>query len=123
MTSKQPTNRYIQPQSVHEALGLIQSLFNSYRNEPLTNELLAYHNNLIFRLQSDLKSTAQRDEPDQLAHIDSMTAVMRSWTNAKLTGKPFQGRMKNFKLSTAQPKFKTKVHKIKGRSSHRGTCH
>lgn len=123
MSTNQLANRYIQPQSVHEALELIQSLFNSYRNEPLTNGLLAYHNNLIFRLQSDLKETAQRDEPDQLLHIDSMTAIMRSWTNAKLTGKPFQGKMKNFKLSTAQPKFKTKVHKIKSGSSHRGARH
>lgn len=48
-------NRYVQPQNAKEAMELIQKLFNQYRNAPLTAELLQYHNNLIMRLQTDIK--------------------------------------------------------------------
>ena len=44
-------HRYIQPHNAKEAMEVIQRLFNKYRNAPLTNELLAYHNNLVYRLQ------------------------------------------------------------------------
>ena len=51
-------NRYVQPQNAKEAMELIQKLFNQYRNAPLTAELLQYHNNLIMRLQTDIKQAA-----------------------------------------------------------------
>ncbi|KRL93610.1 hypothetical protein [Limosilactobacillus equigenerosi] len=116
--------RYVQPTSVTQALELIQQLFNSYRNEPLTQALLTYHNQLIFRLQDDIKRTAKVEAPAHLTDIDNMTKAMRAWTNAKLTGQPYRGKMKHFKFVPSDtPKFKTKVHKISGSSSHRSSRH
>ena len=46
----QPKKRYVQPQTVREAMETIQKLFNSYRHAPLTQDLLNYHINLTNRL-------------------------------------------------------------------------
>lgn len=118
-------HRYVQPHSAKEAMELIQRLFNKYRNAPLTNELLAYHNNLIYRLQSDIKQAAQQEgNSDLVGQLDSMTDVMRSWTNLKLTGHPFHGKLRHFKLVTDDgPKFKRRVHKIHQGGNHRASRH
>ena len=118
-------HHYIQPHNAKEAMEVIQRLFNKYRNAPLTNELLAYHNNLVYRLQSDIKEAAQNEgNPDRLKEIDQMTNIMRSWTNLKLTGHPFKGKMRHFRLVTDYgPKFKRRVHKIHQGSSHRASRH
>ena len=118
-------HRYIQPHNAKEAMEVIQRLFNKYRNAPLTNELLAYHNNLVYRLQSDIKEAAQKEgNPDRLKEIDQMTNIMRSWTNLKLTGHPFNGKMRHFRSVTDDgPKFKRRVHKIHQGSSHRASRH
>ena len=50
--------RYVQPQNVREAMEVIQDLFNQYRHEPLTQQLLNYHLGLIKRLQTDIYVTA-----------------------------------------------------------------
>ncbi|WP_267201829.1 hypothetical protein [Limosilactobacillus kribbianus] len=117
--------RYLQPHSAQEAMEIIQRLFNKYRNAPLTNELLAYHNNLIYRLQSDIKEAAKKEgNPERLKEIDQMTDIMRSWTNLKLTGHPFHGKMRHFQLATDDgPKFKRHVHRIHQTSSHRASRH
>ena len=49
--------RYVQPQNVREAMEVIQDLFNQYRHEPLTQQLLNYHLGLIQRLQTDIYVT------------------------------------------------------------------
>ena len=118
-------HRYVQPHSAKEAMELIQRLFNKYRNAPPTNELLAYHNNLIYRLQSDIKQAAQQEgNSDLVDQLDTMTDVMRSWTNLKLTGHPFHGKLRHFKLVTDDgPKFKRRVHKIHQGNSHRASRH
>ena len=123
MSTDEP--RYVQPHSAKEAMELIQRLFNKYRNAPLTNELLAYHNNLIYRLQSDIKQAAQQEgNSDLVDQLDTMTDVMRSWTNLKLTGHPFHGKLRHFKLVTDDgPKFKRRVHKIHQGNSHRASRH
>ena len=73
--------RYIQPQNTREALLLIQKLFNSYRNAPLTQELLSYHNNLIFRLGSDIHDAAVKEgQETQLEDLSNLSAAMRRWT-------------------------------------------
>ena len=51
--------RYIQPHNANEAMTLIQKLFNEYRHAPLTDVLLKYHNNLIYRLKSDIYKAAE----------------------------------------------------------------
>ncbi|MCH3922614.1 hypothetical protein [Limosilactobacillus sp.] len=117
--------RYLQPHSAQEAMEIIQRLFNKYRNAPLTNELLAYHNNLIYRLQSDIKEAAKKEgNPERLKEIDQMTDIMRSWTNLKLTGHPFYGKMRHFQLAVDDgPKFKRHVHRIHQTGGHRASRH
>lgn len=122
---KHKEHRYIQPQNTQEAMLLIQKLFNKYRNAPLTNELLEYHNNLIYRLQSDIKDEAiKENNPNQLKALASMTEIMRNWTTARLNGQPFNGKMRHFKLVTDGGfKFERTIHKINQTTSHRGSRH
>lgn len=122
---KDNDQRYVQPHNAQEAMELIQKLFNKYRNAPLTQELLLYHNNLIYRLQSDIKNAAEKEgNPDRVKAIDEMTDIMRTWTNLRLTGKPFKGKMRHFKLITNDgPKFKRNIHKIHQNGSHRASRH
>lgn len=58
----QPKKRYVQPQTVREAMETIQKLFNSYRHAPLTQDLLNYHINLTNRLQTDIYVAALREK-------------------------------------------------------------
>lgn len=117
-------NRYVKPQSAKEAMELIQKLFNSYRNAPLTSELLNYHTNLVARLNSDILLAAKQEGPKQVADLKSMVALMQSWTRIRLSGRPFLGKMHHFKLSNGnQPKFKRRVHKMNGGSNHRASRH
>lgn len=117
--------RYIQPQNTAEAMRLIQKLFNQYRNAPLTDELLSYHNNMIYRLQTDIKQEALKEnDPAQLAALTEMTAIMRQWTTVRLNGKPFNGKMRHFKLVTSNGyKFERNIHKINQTTAHRGSRH
>ena len=115
--------RYIQPQNTREALLLIQKLFNSYRNAPLTQELLNYHNNLIFRLGSDIHDAAVKEgQQAQLEDLSNLSAAMRRWTTIRLSGRPFNFKLRHFKLVSDQtPKFKRQVHKIHQSGSHRAS--
>ncbi len=118
-------NRYVQPQNAKEAMELIQKLFNQYRNAPLTAELLQYHNNLIMRLQSDIKQAAEAEgQPALLKDLHEMTELMRRWTTIRLSGRPFAGKMRHFRFAPANgQKFKRQVHKIGGSSAHRASRH
>lgn len=122
---KHKDHRYIQPQNTEEAMLLIQKLFNKYRNAPLTNELLEYHNNLIYRLQSDIKEAAiKENKPGQLKSLSNMTEIMRNWITIRLNGKPFNGKMRHFKLVTDGGfKFEHNIHKINQTTNHRGSRH
>lgn len=114
-------NRYVQPQNAKEAMELIQKLFNQYRNAPLTAELLQYHNNLIMRLQTDIKQAAEAEgQTALLKDLHEMTELMRRWTTIRLSGRPFAGKMRHFRFAPANgQKFKRQVHKIGGSSAHR----
>ena len=118
-------HRYVKPQNVHEAMVLIQRLFNEYRNAPLTQELLSYHLNLVKRLQTDILQAA-KDEGDkhQLADLQSMTAIMQSWSPIRLANRPFPGKIRHFKLDTGSTQnFKRRVHKMSGNHNHRASRH
>lgn len=119
------SERYIQPKNVNEAMTLVQKLFNEYRNAPLTNELLRYHQNLVNRLQTDIHQAAvQENNKKQLQQLDSMTQIMKSWSIIRLTGRPFPGKMKNFKMDTNDHlKYKRKVHKVSGNHNYRSSRH
>lgn len=118
-------NRYVQPQNAKEAMELIQKLFNQYRNAPLTAELLQYHNNLIMRLQSDIKQAAEAEgQPALLKDLHEMTELMRRWTTIRLSGRPFTGKMRHFHfVANNGQKFKRQVHKMGGSSAHRASRH
>ncbi|MDY5414056.1 hypothetical protein [Limosilactobacillus mucosae] len=118
-------NRYVQPQNAKEAMELIQKLFNQYRNAPLTAELLQYHNNLIMRLQTDIKQAAEAEgQTALLKDLHEMTELMRRWTTIRLSGRPFAGKMRHFRFAPANgQKFKRQVHKIGGSSAHRASRH
>lgn len=118
-------NRYVQPQNAKEAMELIQKLFNQYRNAPLTAELLQYHNNLIMRLQTDIKQAAEAEgQTAPLKDLHEMTELMRRWTTIRLSGHPFAGKMRHFRFAPANgQKFKRQVHKIGGSSAHRASRH
>ncbi len=119
-------NRYVQPQNAKEAMELIQKLFNNqYRNAPLTAELLQYHNNLIMRLQTDIKQAAEAEgQTALLKDLHEMTELMRRWTTIRLSGRPFAGKMRHFRFAPANgQKFKRQVHKIGGSSAHRASRH
>lgn len=62
-----PKHRYVQPSGPLDAMQLIQRLFNKYRNAPLTAELLSYHQNLIHRLQDDIKQAVKQTNNPQLS--------------------------------------------------------
>lgn len=118
-------HRYVQPENVHEAMTLIQHLFNEYRNAPLTQELLTYHLNLVKRLQTDILKAAENEgNRHQLDDLQNMTAIMQSWSPIRLSGRPFPGKMRHFKLDTGQSqRFKRRVHKIGGNHNHRASRH
>ncbi|MFR0583861.1 MULTISPECIES: hypothetical protein [Limosilactobacillus] len=118
-------NRYVQPKNAKEAMELIQKLFNQYRNAPLTAELLQYHNNLIMRLQTDIKQAAEEEHNEALlADLHDMTELMRRWTTIRLSGRPFTGKMRHFHfVANNGQKFKRQVHKMGGSSAHRASRH
>lgn len=118
-------HNYIQPKNTHEAMVLIQKLFNEYRHAPLTDVLLNYHNDLIHRLRSDIHDAAvQEGNREQLHSLEQMIHAMETWTRIRLSNQPFNGKMKNFQLVVSQhPHFKRRVHKIKGSSSYRASRH
>lgn len=118
-------HHYVQLKNVHEAMTLIQKLFNEYRHAPLTDVLLNYHNNLINRLRTDIHDAAvQEDNPEQLHNLELMTQAMETWSKIRLNNQPFNGKMKNFRLVVSQhPHFKRQVHKISGQGNHRASRH
>lgn len=117
--------RYIQPHNANEAMTLIQKLFNEYRHAPLTDVLLKYHNNLIYRLKYDIYKAAEKENnSQQLSDLNQMIQIMEAWTKIRLNNQPFEGKMKNFKLVTNNsPKFKRHLHKIKGPLNHQASRH
>lgn len=123
MKHKKP--RYVQPTGVEDAMRIIQKLFNSYRNAPLTNDLLDYHNNLIHRLRSDIYQEAQGEKSHpHIAQLDEMIKIMEDWTRIRLANRPFNAKMRHFKLiSDNSVNFKRKVHRISQSGSHRGVRH
>ncbi|MDO4903831.1 MAG: hypothetical protein Q3959_06190 [Limosilactobacillus sp.] len=104
---------------------LIQKLFNSYRNAPLTSDLLSYHNNLVFRLGSDIHDAAKEEGNEALLKdLSTMSDAMRRWTTIRLSGRPYNFKLRHFKPVTENgTKFKRQVHKIGGNSNHRASRH
>lgn len=119
-------SRYIQPHDSLEAMELIQKLFNQYRRAPLTPELLAYHQDLIERLEGDIHQAAEAEgQTKRVQELDRMIKLMKDWTAIRLSGRPFNAKMRHFRFlpEGGQVKFKRHPHKIKASSSHRASRH
>ncbi|QMU08165.1 hypothetical protein [Levilactobacillus suantsaii] len=119
-------DRYYQPSDVTDALTEVQKLFNSYRNAPLTQELFDYHQKLLGRLTSDLPAAAKAEHrADLVTATQDMAQAMQRWTQVRLTGQPYPGRLRHFKFvpDATGPKFKRHVVKDHGSGTHRSSRH
>lgn len=118
-------NRYVQPRNVIDAMKTIEKLFNQYRHAPLTKELLAYHQQLIQRLQTDIFQAAiQEQNQKQLENLNHMIVALQTWTRTKMMNQPFHYKMKYFKLTDEQSvSFKRHTIKNSGNHEHRSSRH
>lgn len=123
MTNEQ--DRYYQPTDLKDAMQTIQKLFNSYTDAPLTPELMAYHQKMVQQLQTNLLPLAkQANDKLRADQINMMITVMQDWLKLRLNGQAFNGKMQHFKfVSSNQPQFKRRVHKIRGGQNHRASRH
>lgn len=120
------SDRYYTPQNSKDAMRQIELLFNKYKDAPLTQELVDYHQNLVNRLKTDIMAAAQKEGvAARVDSINSMINVMQRWLQIRLQGQPFNGKMAHFKYEQngTTAKFKRRVHKIKGAGSHWASRH
>ncbi|MDH5105340.1 hypothetical protein OQI89_05655 [Lentilactobacillus diolivorans] len=120
------SDRYYTPQDSKDAMRQIEKLFNKYKDAPLTQELVDYHQNLVNRLKTDIMQAAKNENvASRVESIESMINVMTRWLQIRLSGQPFNGKMAGFKFvaDNAKPSFKRRVHKIKGGGNHRASRH
>ncbi|GHP14404.1 hypothetical protein YK48G_18290 [Lentilactobacillus fungorum] len=120
------SQRYYQPQNSKDAMREIEKLFNKYKDAPITQELVDYHQNLVNRLQTDILAAAVKEGvAERIDSIHSMISVMTKWLQIRLSGQPYNGKMAHFKFvaSNANPHFKRQIHKMKGTSNHRASGH
>jgi hypothetical protein len=118
--------RFYQPNNSKDAMRFIEKLFNSYKDAPLTQELLIYHQKLINQLHNNIEIEAQKEGiPERIKSAQNMQRIMADWVQIKMAGKPYNGRMHHFKFqSTADnPRFKRHNIKLNGNSSHRSSHH
>lgn len=118
-------NRYFQPKNSKEAMRQIETLFNKYVDAPLTQELVAYHQNLINRLNDDILKAAEAEGiPSRIESIHNMVDVMRSWLQIRMSNQPFNGHMEHFKYVTnTKTKFKRNTIKLKSGQNRRASRH
>ena len=120
------SDRYYTPQDSKDAMRQIEKLFNKYKDAPLTQELVDYHQNLVNRLKTDIMTAAKQENiPARIESINTMINTMERWLKVRLAGNPYNGKMKNFKFVSddSLPKFKCHVHKMNGGSAHRSSRH
>ena len=120
------TNRYYQPQNSKEAMRYIEKLFNSYKDAPLTDDLLTYHVKLVNQVQTDIMQTAKAENiPARLTAVTDLIQTMQQWQRIRVSGKPYNGRMHHFQYEpiNQQQKFKHRVIKSNNHSSHRSSRH
>ncbi|KRL20125.1 hypothetical protein [Lentilactobacillus kisonensis] len=120
------SDRYYTPQDSKDAMRQIEKLFNKYKDAPLTQELVDYHQNLVNRLKTDILAAATKEGvQSRIDSLNSMIDVMNKWLQVRLSGRPYAGKMAHFQFvaDNAQPQFKRRVHKMKGSSNHRASGH
>ncbi|GAK48115.1 hypothetical protein LOSG293_190220 [Secundilactobacillus oryzae JCM 18671] len=119
-------NRFYQPQNSKDALRYIEKLFNSYKDAPLTQELLDYHLKLVNQVQTDILSTAKSENiPSRVTAATDLAEALQQWQRIRMNGKPYNGRIRHFHYEpeNSLPKFKRKVIKSNSTNSHRSSRH
>ena len=86
---------------------------------------MLFRSGLTQRLQTDIYVTAVKEnDPQQLKQLDGMIEAMKTWMQIRTSNRPFNAKMKNFKLvSNNRPKFKKHSHKIKGQHNFHAARH
>lgn len=117
-------NRYYQPKNTKDALRFIEKLFNKYRNAPITKPLMQYHQKLMNQIRTNLIPMARQEQaPQRVKAAQNMYRIMKLWITIRLAGQPFPHKLRDFKISTDQPKFKAHHVRIKGQNHLRASRH
>ncbi|KRM94630.1 hypothetical protein [Loigolactobacillus rennini] len=107
--------RYYQPQNSKDAMRQIEKLFNQYKNAPLTDALLQYHQKLVTYLQTSVVQAAKKEgQPQRAQTAQTMAAGMTEWLRIRALGKPFTGEMRHFKIMNAKQHRRVKNRRVKG---------
>lgn len=118
--------RFYQPNNSKDAMRFIEKLFNSYKDAPLTQALLIYHQKLIDQLRNNIEVEARKEGiPQRIKSAQNMQLIMKDWVQIKMAGKPYNGRMHHFKFQSVTDKTSFKRHnvKLKGNSNYRSSHH
>ena len=113
-------DRYYQPTDSKDAMRFVEKLFNKYKDAPLTDELLAYHQKLIYYVKTSVIETAKAEnQPQRVKNAQNMLEVMQDWIRIRALGQPFTGTLRQFKYQRNQhTHYKQGSGKMK---NHRGS--
>lgn len=121
-------NRYYQPKNAKDAMRYVQDLFNSYKDEPLTDALLQYHQKLARYIANDVvKAAKDEHNEDRAKQAASMAEDLEKWVRIRALGKPYGGKMRHFrfepngshiKYKNRQPKSHQKTGTIRKSMHH-----
>ncbi len=102
----------------------IEKLFNRYRNAPLTKPLLQYHEKLMRQLRNNIEVVARREKiQSRVASARRMYRIMNDWIRIRLSGQPFEGKMRHFRINQHHHKFKARRIKINSGHQFRSSRH
>lgn len=113
-------DRFYQPDNAKAALLKIQTLFNQYANEPLTSELLTYHQKLLAYLKNDV-TLFLNEHPNstQQKNLSQILITMEDWLKIKLKNQPYHGKMVHYQYVPFHNKTKVKHQSLKSSTTTR----
>ena len=110
-------HRYYQPKNSKDALRYVERLFNRYRNAPLTQALLEYHEKLTHQIRDNIEPVAKQEGiPSRVQSARRMEQIMQQWVRIRLSGQRFPGKVRHFQINQSHHKFK--AHRIRLSSGH-----
>lgn len=118
--------RFYEPKNSKDAMRFIERLFNSYKDSPLTQSLLVYHQKLINQLRDNIEPAAKTEGIEsRVKAAQNMQRIMSDWVQIKMAGKPYNGRMHHFDFQpdSAQQKFKRNNIKLSNNGGHQSSRH
>lgn len=110
-------SRYYQPRDSKDAMRYVENLFNQYKDAPLTDELVAYNQKLVYYLKTNVAPEALKEGQAQREKSAlGMAEILTQWLHTRLSGQPFKGKMRGFKMQKNQS---THYHVDQGRRKNR----